>query len=88
VPGTHNRGKRLTSQARTSTGTFTDRQIRQRRRVRDQLLRADRTVCHFAGSGGDRGIGMHTIRLGSVADIWSALSDTPRTRIEFNPGIK
>lgn len=42
--------KCLTSQASTSTGTFTDRQIRQRGMVRDQLVRADRTVCHFSAA--------------------------------------
>lgn len=75
-----------------STGTFTDRQIRQRRMVRDQLLRADRTVCHFPAAepgegpyeawyGGDRGISMY--HLPSV-NRDASNTDTRPTRREFN----
>jgi hypothetical protein len=46
-------------------GTFRDRQIRQRRMVRDQLVRADRTVGHLPpGPGGDREIGMRHLQSG------------------------
>jgi hypothetical protein len=66
-PGTLTESNRLISQASTSIGTFTHRQIKQRRMVRDQLSRADRTVCHF--SAAEHGEGFSVARLGGDREI-------------------